>query len=320
MSKKIAAYIAGDLNIVESSIVVFASLKKFEKDIDLFLFLSCIELKDKHLRMLTELNVNIEKLKDETVFDGSIVWPKECFLNFSVPNILWEKGYSFGIKLDYDIIINGSLDIEKNKPQETIFSMTEHNYETIRDMVRGDYSFFKTNYNIVNWKKKATLFGNVYIDLEKYVVENFWGKYVEEYTRIIRESPSKNSNIIFADMGLFNLVLEKYSYDFERIDEKYNTCASVRHLTQYSKIDFSPNVIHFPGPKKPWKNRGVKAVSNPYFNYYRNLWWEFVKDSKLELELIDGKKNQFRKIYKSKLYKLFTKFYVKIKKKGIKKC
>lgn len=313
-NNKYAAYIAGDLNIIESSLVVFTSLKKYEKEIDLFLYLSSEISNKKIVKQLEALGVNIEVLEEEKVFENSITWPKESFLNFSVPPILYKKGYEIGIKLDYDILINGKLDVEKNKPKKDIFSMTEHNYEKLRDMVRGDYEFFEEKYKIKNWDKKATLFGNVYINLEKYVEEKIWEKYKQTYNEIIKESPTKTADIIFADMGLFNVLMEKYDYTYEKIDEKYNTCVSYRHLTNISKLNFSPNVIHYPGPKKPWKKLGLKVLTNPYFTYYRNLWWKFIEENQIELKFISEGTKGYDKKYESEIYKLYIKYFLKIKK------
>ena len=105
------------------------------------------------------------------------------------------------------MLINGKLDIEKNKPINNIFSSTMHNHQTINDMVLNDFDYFKKYFNINNWNKNCIFFGAVFIDLKKFVDFNFWEKLKKSYKEILEQSPSKSSNSFFADMGLFSLVL-----------------------------------------------------------------------------------------------------------------
>lgn len=313
---RVAAYIAGDKGIVKSSIVVFKSLIKFHPEIDKFLFLSDINIEESDKMELLKLNIKLEMIEDN-LFQNSISWPKECFLNFKVPNILKGMGYDVALKFDYDVLVNGSLDIEENIPKDEMFTLMNHNYETLRDMVKNDYEFFEKEFKISQWSKKIGMFGNIYINLKKYTEEKFWEKYSFEYKNILENSPNKSPNSFFADMGLFALVLEKYEYSYKVMKEKYNCCASIRHLVNFEELDLNPRFIHYSGPKKPWKKLGIKLLTNPYYSYLRQIWINFVMEEtefNWNLERENKKINLLEsKIIKSEFYKRYLKIIVKKK-------
>lgn len=314
---RVAAYIAGDKNIVRSSIVVFTSLIKHEPKIDRYLFLSNLKIEKKDKLIIDKLNIKLMKIADNC-FKSSLTWPRECFLNFKAPVILNKLGYDVALKFDNDVLINGKLDVKNNVPKSAIFSMINHNHERLKDMIIKDWDYFSHRYNLPDKNKKIGMFGNVYINLNKYNKLKFWDKYKETYQEILKESPGQSSDSFFADMGLFAIVLEKYGLQYETIDEKYNCCASTRHLKSYRKLEMHPRVIHYAGPKKPWKELGRRLFTNPYYAYLRQIWIDFVsentefnwdlKSRDKQVSLTEGK------IIHSRFYKIFTRYFVKIKK------
>lgn len=312
---KIAAYIAGDKNIIKSSIVVFTSLEKFEPQLCKYIFLDEVDLEVEDKKDLENLGVSIIRFEKDEIFTNSITWPKESFLNFKAPEILYDLGYDYAIKLDYDILINGKLDIDEQLPTKNIFSLNSHNYETLKDMILGDYEYFEKEFNVKNWFRKAPLFGNVYINLQKYRDFGFWEKYKNSFKEILTNTPSKGGDLIFADMGLFAAVMEKYSLEYDVNHDRYNSCASLRHLKKLDELDLNPRVIHYPGPKKPWKPLGVKIITNPYYTFLREKWISFVmEETNFNWNLKREKKEKNKissKIIKSKAYRKYLEIYIK---------
>ena len=315
---KIAAYIAGNKNIVKSSIIVFQSLQMFESDIDCFLFLDDLHIsKQEHIE-IEKNNIFLEKLPKDNLFTGSLSWPKEVFLNFLAPTILYQKGYDACIKLDHDILVIGPLDINNNFPVNKIFSLIEHNFETLSDSVLKDYDFFKNEFKISSYKKKSVMFGNVIINLKKYVEFDFWDKFKNAFETVITKSPSKSSDSFFADMGLFNLVLVKYKIKYKSMDVKYNTIASHQHVVNKKNLNIDDiRLIHYAGPKKPWCFFWFKWLTNPYFYYLRQLWIDFVErntnfNKKLKFVSVKkDKKSILSKIVFSKYYRAYVKLFIR---------
>jgi lipopolysaccharide biosynthesis glycosyltransferase len=316
---KVAAFIAGDKNIIRSSLVVFASLQQYERNVDCFLFLSDLDIQNVDKEELKHHNITIEKLPKNNLFTKSLSWPKEVFLNYFVPNVLCKKGYDICLKLDHDILVVGKLDIEKNRPKNEIFSLIEHNYEKLSNSILDDYDFYKEEFNIGSFDKKSIMFGNVIIDLKKYVEIDFWNKYKDAFKKIITKSPSKNADTFFADMGLFAIVLEKYKIKYQKMDEKYNTVASHRHLKDKNKIETDLRLIHYAGPKKPWGKNIFKFITNPYYFLLRQYWIDYVSENTNLNKKLEYVKQQntlkslmFRLVH-SKLYLGYVKLFLKVK-------
>jgi lipopolysaccharide biosynthesis glycosyltransferase len=316
---KTAAYIAGDKNIIKSSIVVFKSLQRYEKHLDCFLFLNDLDLAIEDKKELEASNIITEKLPEDNLFTKSLTWPKEVFFNYIVPKILYKNGYDICLKLDHDILIIGTLDIEKNRPKKEIFSLIEHNYEKLSDSILGDYDFYKREFNIDSFDKKSIMFGNVIIDLKRYNEFGFWDKYRDAFKLIITKSPNKSTDTFFADMGLFAIVLEKYNIQYRKMDEKYNTVASHRHVKDKNNINFDFRLIHYAGPKKPWKRQWLKWLTNPYYFYLKNYWVDFTTQHtnfNRRLEYVNRRrtsKSLISTLVHSKLYLCYVKFFLKIK-------
>lgn len=303
-----AAFIAGDKGIISSSYVVFKSLIEHNDGIDCFICLPKGSYSNEEASNLKTLGVNFLDLEEDTLFSDCISWPKEAFLNYSIPNKLYELGYQMAIKLDNDLLINGNLNINDNFPKKYFLKTTVHNYDTFEDMFITHKDFYKNEFLISDekLKNKTITQGCLYINLEKYVNYKVWEKYKNIYKNIITKSPDKSNQSIFADMGILALVLYHYKLDYEILDDKYNyIVSSIKHLKNKESLDLSPIVIHYAGPKKPWKKtKLLKYITNPYNIYYRQKWLDYTNSNK--------NKGFKSKIINSSIYKLYLKIFIKI--------
>ena len=124
---RIAAYVAGDENIVYPGIMTLVSVKE-QNDLDLFLFTEMSKLTQHQISLIQEYNiaaVDVSELRTKANldgFDGFHRWPVHVFYNYVAPIYLQERNYAYAIKLDYDMLCMARYDLQEILPssEETI--------------------------------------------------------------------------------------------------------------------------------------------------------------------------------------------------------
>lgn len=278
---KYAAFIAGDKNIVEASYYVFKSLFEHNQGIDGYICLPQGSYSKEEVQKLLDIGVRLLDLEDDELFSGFKAWPKEVFLNFAVPDKLYELGYEVGIKLDYDVLVRGNLDVEKNTPK-TIFKSTR-GFQSFDHVIIDYRDFYKTEFNLSEevLKQPAISFGCVFLNLKEYHDQKFWDKFCDVYTRIITKSPDKSNRSIFSELGTIAITLETYGFGFEVLEDRYNYfVSSTRHI-KHTKFMLDPIVMHYSGRKKPWRKvEPIRYIINPYNCFYLQKWLDYTSEKK----------------------------------------
>ncbi|MED7788138.1 glycosyltransferase [Francisella sp. 19X1-34] len=305
--EKVAAFIAGDKNIIDASFYVFKSLFDYNKSIDAFICLPSGSYTNEDVSKLKSIGVKLLDLEDDNLFSGFKAWPKEVFLNFAIPDKLYHLGYEVAIKLDYDVLIQGNLDVEKNTPK-SIFKATR-GFQKFDHVILNYRDFYKQEFNLTEetMSKPAISFGCVFINLKEYYEKEFWNKFCDVYKRIITKSPDKTNKSVFSELGTIAITLETYGFGFEVLEDKYNYfVSSTRHIG-HTKFMFDPIVMHYSGRKKPWRKvEFIRYIINPYNCFYLQKWYDY--------EYPDNKNTFKSKFIKSGFYKGYVLVFTKIMK------
>lgn len=305
--KKVAAFIAGDKNIIDPSYYVFKSLFEYNSGIDAYICLPDGSYTNEDVAKLKSIGVKLLDLEDDSLFSGFKAWPKEVFLNFAIPDRLYELGYEVAIKLDYDILIQGDLDVKKNTPR-SIFKATR-GFQKFDHIILDYRDFYKEEFGLTEevMSKPAISFGCVFINLKEYYEKEFWNKFCDVYKRVITKSPDRSNKSVFSELGTVAITLEVYGFGFEVLEDKYNyIVSSTRHIS-HTRFIFDPVVMHYSGRKKQWKKVNFfRYLINPYNCYYLQKWYDYVSSDK---------KNSLKsKLINSALYKGYVLIFTKIMK------
>lgn len=131
MSKRnnLVAYVAGDENILLPAVVTLASVRKFNPEVDTYLFIEFEQtsINEEVAKLLSSNKitlVDIKELKEKNInfnidsFNRFGRWPIHVFYNYLVPNYLHELGYKYAIKLDYDVLCIGKYDLNELFPDD----------------------------------------------------------------------------------------------------------------------------------------------------------------------------------------------------------
>lgn len=169
---KICAYIAGDKNIIYPSIVCLSSVKKYNKDIDLFLFTEKRYATDEHIRLCNKYNITIIDIneidKKHTInyFSAFMRWPVHVFYNYIAPDFLYTKGYNYAIKLDYDMLCIDAFNIDEILPSknEGICVIQKRNLSTYID--EDNLNKIESKFKLDDFKSTNT--GFIVFNLEFY--------------------------------------------------------------------------------------------------------------------------------------------------------
>ena len=83
MKNQVAAFIAGNKGIIDSSYIVFKSLLEHNKNIDCFICMPKNSYSKNEVKNLIKINIKFLDLEDDELFENCISWPKEVFLNYT---------------------------------------------------------------------------------------------------------------------------------------------------------------------------------------------------------------------------------------------
>ena len=116
--EKIAVFAAGNENIFFPALVTLTSIKENNQNNN-FDYFMCFSgaTKDK-LGILDKYKIkyidtkNVDLMDCKTSDDRDIVHPIEVLVNYYVPNVLYELGYDYSIKVDWDLLCLNSWNIE----------------------------------------------------------------------------------------------------------------------------------------------------------------------------------------------------------------
>lgn len=109
MKEKPCAFVAGDKTIIYPAIICLACVSKYN-DFDLYIFTEKSFVTEEHLKVSNKYGIKIVDLSEInndniiTHFSGSSNWSVSSYYNYLAPQYLYDLGYEFALKLDYDIL------------------------------------------------------------------------------------------------------------------------------------------------------------------------------------------------------------------------
>ena len=246
---KICAYIAGDKNIIYPSIVCLSSVKKYNKDIDLFLFTEKRYATDEHIRLCNKYNITIIDIneidKKHTInyFSAFMRWPVHVFYNYIAPDFLYTKGYNYAIKLDYDMLCIDAFNIDEILPSknEGICVIQKRNLSTYID--EDNLNKIESKFKLDDFKSTNT--GFIVFNLEFYNKKNVSKLYGDVFMYFTeKEIISEETSEQFC----FGLLQSTLGVKFKKLKYLYN----FRPYIETQNIN-NTKIIHYTTVLKPWK-------------------------------------------------------------------
>lgn len=299
---KVAAFIAGDKNILNPSIIALKSLKKYNPKVSLYLLIDIENLTIQEKKLLEENEITIPEFNIEYDFTSSQNWPKEVFWNYKAPIIFHKLGFEYSLKIDLDTVCLKEIDWSQILPTKEVFAAVPTGY-TVDTYLEKEREFLIQEFNL-NIQRRKYIYPNVGVIVfnnQKYFQSEIWTKLYNYKNRIVDKSKSKSLDIIFADQALFAILLASSdNILWKKISMNYNYTLHDKKLANYFGDFFNKVVIcHYTGPK-PWKKISLFYLFyNPYLYYYRQVYFDYLK----EINIFDKnlKINNYRENFKDKL-------------------
>ncbi|WP_448118308.1 glycosyltransferase [Pseudomonas serbica] len=285
---KIALFIAGDERIYFPALVTLLSIKKHNPNkFDYFLCFDAKKLSEDMIETLREHEIQFIDNQDLQHFEieknftlmSEGKWPIEVFYNYALPIYLGEKGYSYSIKADYDLLCIEEYDLAEIVPISNTLGGLCTKVSLLKEGVAED--------TIVDLKSKGLVaseltdymnVGFISFNNKKYVESNYIDSFIEIYKYLAQINPEAR----LLEQVAFSLMLYKLKGDYLSFSDAYNhrvlwTKAVTRDLT------FNIKNIHYITQFKPWKPidldklRWVIHRSRGCLFSFRNLWLEFAE-------------------------------------------
>lgn len=246
---KICAYVAGDKNIINPSIVCLSSVKKYNKDIDVFIFSELQAATGEQLRLCKKYDIAF--IDTSTIDNKDIInefsdfqrWPVHVFYNYLAPHVLYAKGYDFAIKLDYDMLCINSFVMNEILPQKD---------EGISVYLQAKISACVDKENLKKLKEKFTIndyraanVGFIAFDLAYYTQNKILDKFKDIFIYC-------NNNIAriaeTTEQFCFGLLQGVLGTTFKHIPYTYN----FRPYSGRCNLDEKVKILHYNCKDKPW--------------------------------------------------------------------
>lgn len=260
-----AVYVAGDRNIVFPAVVALASFAQHNPEGYDFLIFSEPEALDDREKMLLKVNgielINVRELgafADKNVFDSREMqegrWPVHVLLNWAAPQYLGAAGYTRSVKLDYDVLILGSVDLLLQKEDEFCAKMrrtkkkckltvasTRESADILSFGGRPDADFQRLAFSVNagvgvfnnDWAEKVRLF-DIFLKIYNMMQKN--------------EDP-----ISLYEQAALALIFKTAEPPFVELDPIYNCYARTEYVRFCRSGGKAPVILHYMGAEKPWK-------------------------------------------------------------------
>lgn len=132
--KKWAAYIAGDENIFFPALVSMVSLEEKNPGVfDRFIIFDGKKKTEKMSRILNKYDITHIDVKEIRYGELATslppmregMWPSEVFMNWTLPEYFGDLGYAYSLKLDYDTLSLGKIQVDKFEGEDFSLSALE---------------------------------------------------------------------------------------------------------------------------------------------------------------------------------------------------
>lgn len=247
---------AGDKNIFFPAVVALSSIMDNNPNqFDPFISFPKDDLTDEMLDVLDFYKINYVDAsileKKHSIENMQLMkennWPREIFLNWLFPYYLFNKGYEFSIKVDYDILCVDSYNMEDIIPRDNVMSGLFCKADLMK---QGISEGFLKKLDIEGLYNKAVdsyiNVGFVCISNKKYSELDFFNKLKKTYTEMLMACPQTE----LAEQAAVAIVLSTLN-GVHKISSEYNQ--RIR-WGSFVKPNLKPNIknIHYITRMKPW--------------------------------------------------------------------
>lgn len=259
---KYCAYVAGDKNIIYPSIVTFLSIKRYHPaEIDFFIITEKDYANNEQIEICKKNNITIIDLQELSPekylkdFHDMKRWPVHVFLNYLAPIYLRNKfGYSYGIKLDYDMLCVSELDLNGITPssKEIITVLTKvplTNYLDSKD-INKLLKLYKITLKPTEYSCNV---GTIVIDLKEYAKQKIHLVFSEAY-RILDQNNITIRGETIEQFG-FGMIQSLKNITFKRLSSAYNFRPG-NSTTDKNEV----NIVHYTTVFKPWAELDMEKV------------------------------------------------------------
>lgn len=243
---KVCAFIAGDQNIINPSIVCLSSVRKFNNNIDCFIFTEKEFVDRTQSNILDRENIAVVDISDVNFenyidnFSDMDRWPRHVFYNYVAPAYFHGK-YDYAIKLDYDILCCDKYIFEDIVPEK-------EDVVTIAFNARLDNLIKPEQVDLIGYDKKelnrftAVNTGFFVIDVEEYVKRNVYKIFMEKYCKYANKLVLNGET---HEQFIFGLIQCLFGHMFKRLPEGYNFRPVFKNTNKIYNI-------HYNTVFKPW--------------------------------------------------------------------
>ncbi len=283
------AYMVGDENIALGALVAFHSFQKNNPGIECRLYSYPDKLDPKYKQYLVDNGVKIfdisefsDKMSDfNAQASNGMTWPVEIFLNHYLPYVLSEE-FTYGMKLDYDLLVLDTLDLEEITPVGNETMATINNLFNCYNMnkIRLSEELYLDNFDFdfERLKSIGVNCGFLVVDLKKYKELDIYGKMINLYNKV-KSIDVDAAERIYSEQGLLNLTLEDEKIEYRLLDSKYNLTTTMCRVHKGEDI----KIMHYTGIVKPWSKFDLtedlltkKGHMNVFMSYY---WLKYVDEN-----------------------------------------
>ena len=251
-SGKIAAYIAGDENIIYPGIITLTSVKEHNgSNLDLFLFTEVSKLTQHQFDLIQKFSINVvdvselDKRANIGKFSGFRRWPVHVFYNYVVPIYLCEQKYDYAIKLDYDMLCLSEYNFSEILPtySEVISIVYKRKLSAFIDELTFEE---KAGFDLKLGDYHSVTAGFFVVNTQAFVDKKFFDVYTSIYSSLQKSNFSSYVSQETVEQFTFGLVQSQLETSFKKIHPGYN-------YRPYYFQPFDTNYnIHFNTNKKPW--------------------------------------------------------------------
>lgn len=276
---KICAYVAGDKNIINPSIVCLSSIKKHNRDIDLFIFSEAQFATKEQIRLCKKYNITLVDIKDIDKkniinnFSGFSRWSFHIFYNYLAPDFLYSKGYDFAIKLDYDMLCIDSFVMNEILPDKEQ-GICVYPKGRITDYVdKSNLKKLMEKFNTGEYRTANV--GFIVFDLKYFNQKNISTIYKDIFSYI-----SENKITLVGEtceQFCFGMLQGVLNSSFKQLPYTYN------FRPYYEKRNMSDiKIIHYNQLSKPWEpmQEDISNITRDgyiRFNILVTYWIEYAK-------------------------------------------
>lgn len=280
---RIAVYIAGDSKVYFPAVVAIESIQRMNPHLPLDFYISFDEedLTAEHVEMFSRYRIDFVPTRKLNAF-GSVdelpmmkeeQWPQHVFYNWLMPDFLYNIGYRYALKADYDLLCMSPyklFDIQGHK------SLFQASLFTVNLEEQGVPQTVAVNLGLPESVLLRTEYFNAgfaSINLTRYSQLKVFNHFSMVYGLLMKECP----DVPNAEQAAWALTCARVQEGLTTIDRSYNHRATTLPQLDHEGRAIIKN-LHFVTHNKPWRApnykylRGYVGIGRTCLYIYREAW------------------------------------------------